>query len=468
MWKAGNMKIEPFLFEAADGQRVDAELGRLVVPENRSRPRSNPIEIAFVRFRNTAKTPGPPIVYLAGGPGGSGIATARGPRFGLFMAMREVGDVVALDQRGVGLSQPNLECRETLDYPLDRPGSRDEMLRLFRERSRACARLWMERGVDLSAYNTNENADDIEALREALGAEKFSLWATSYGTHLALTVLRRHERSIHRAVLAGVEGPDHTLKLPRGVHRQLQEIAQLYKEDPEVGPFLPDLLERIDTLCSRLEKQPVTVDVSDPQTERAVKVTVGGFDLQLFVATMPGRIDAIRAFPAAACAMFSGDFTPLGQFALGFRRMPLGSAMSWMMDCSSGASAERYARFQQEAAAFPLASLIDFPFPEICEAWGSPDLGAAFRAPVRSTVPVLFMSGVLDGRTPASNVEEIRSGFPTSAHVMIEGTAHGDHLMLSSPMTGQVMAEFLKGRPLSTTRIPLPPPRLEPVTPRPG
>src|SRR5690242_8406732 len=147
--------IEPYLFEAADGQKIDAELGRLVVQENRISPRSNRIELAFVRFKSTVENPGPPIVYLAGGPGGSGIATARGPRFGLFMAMREVGDVIALDQRGVGLSQPNLECRETLEYPLDRPGRRDEMLRLFRERSRACARSWKERGVDLPAYNTN-------------------------------------------------------------------------------------------------------------------------------------------------------------------------------------------------------------------------------------------------------------------------------------------------------------------------
>jgi pimeloyl-ACP methyl ester carboxylesterase len=462
------MILEPYVFKAADGQKTEAELGRLLVPENRSNSRSNSIELAFVRFKCTAAEPGPPIVYLAGGPGGSGIGTAGGPRFPQFMAMRAVADVIALDQRGVGRSKPNLECRQTLDYPLDRPGDREEMLRLYREHSRACARFWTEQGVDLFAYNTNENADDVEALREALGVEKISLWGTSYGTHLALTVIRRHEERVHRVVLAGVEGPDHTLKMPGDVQRHFEEITRLYREDLEVGRLLVDLLEWVDRVCARLEKDPVIVEITDPRTGQRVNVTVGSFDLQLFAAALPGRIQAIQSFPAAAHSISNGDFTPLAMFALEFRRAPLPPAMSLMMDCASGASRERCARFRQEAAAHPVASLVDFPYPDICDAWGSPDLGPAFRSPIRSHLPVLFMSGALDGRTPASNVEEIRDGFPHSVHVLIEGTAHGDHLLLSTPMTGQVMMEFLAGRPVSTTRITLPPPRLETGTLRPG
>jgi pimeloyl-ACP methyl ester carboxylesterase len=458
------MTIEPYVFETTDGAKVDAELGRLVVPENRSVPQSNESELAFVRFRSTSGKPGPPVVYLAGGPGGSGTATARGPRFSLFMAMREAGDVIALDQRGVGLSKPNLECREPLAYPLDRPANREEMLDLYRERSRACAHFWKEQGIDLAAYNTVENADDVEALRRALGVEKISLWSTSYGTHLALAVIRRHERSVHRALLAGTEGPDHTLKLPASVRRQFEEIAQLYRSDPEVGPFLPDLLGLLNTLCARLEEQPVTAAVTDPETGQEVPVTVGSFDLQLFAASVLGRIDAIQAFPAVAYAMSHGDFTPLGRFAMSQRRAPLGSAMSWVMDCASGASDERYSRFRREEEEFPIGGLIDFPFPDVCDAWGRPDLGPAFRTPVRSERPVLFMSGALDGRTPIGNVEEICPGFPNSVHVVIENTAHGDHLLLSSPRTEEVMVRFLKGEPVSATRIPAPRLRLEPVT----
>jgi pimeloyl-ACP methyl ester carboxylesterase len=452
------MTIHPHLFQSDEGQTVDAELGRLVVPENRSRPDYSSIEISFVRFKSTAASPGPPIIYLAGGPGGSGITTAAGPRFPLFMAMREAGDVIALDQRGVGLSKPNLECPACLDYPLNRPADRDEMLRLYRERARACGRHWRDRGVDLTAYNTNENADDVEALRQALGVEKISLWSTSYGTHLALAVIRRHERSVHRAILAGAEGPDHTLKLPSMARAQFELPAQLYRSDPVVGPRLPDLLGLIRTLCDRLEQQPATVEVNDAPSGTRVPVTVGSFDLQLFAASILGRIAGIERFPAAAGAMSRGDFTPLAEFALDLRRAPFGNAMSWTMDCASGASDERWARFEREAEEFPLGALSDFPFPDVCGAWGCLDLGPDFRAPVRSEVPALFMSGALDGRTPSSNVEEIRPGFPNSHHMLIENTAHGDHLLLSTPETGQAMVDFMKGKPNSKTRLSAPRP----------
>lgn len=117
--RAGDLKVEPYVFENSKKEKIEAELGRLLVPENRSAPKSHLIELVFVRFKSTAKSPGPPIIYLAGGPGNSGIDQARGSRFPLFMAMREFGDVIALDQRGTGLSTPNLACREPLDFPLD-------------------------------------------------------------------------------------------------------------------------------------------------------------------------------------------------------------------------------------------------------------------------------------------------------------------------------------------------------------
>src|SRR3712207_6744395 len=84
--KAGDLTIKPYVFENAKGEKTDAEFGTLVVPENRRDPRSNLIELAFVRFKSTSPTPGAPVVYLAGGPGGSGIGAAAGSRFPLFMA----------------------------------------------------------------------------------------------------------------------------------------------------------------------------------------------------------------------------------------------------------------------------------------------------------------------------------------------------------------------------------------------
>src|SRR5687768_11018630 len=115
--KAGTLKLKPYTFENDKGEKVAAEFGTLFVPEKRSDPNSNLIELAFVRFKSTSNNPGPPIVYLAGGPGGSGIGAATGSRFPLFMAFRKIGDVIAFDQRGTGYSKPNLGCYERLSVP---------------------------------------------------------------------------------------------------------------------------------------------------------------------------------------------------------------------------------------------------------------------------------------------------------------------------------------------------------------
>src|SRR5215203_6026953 len=164
--KSGTLKIKPYTFENGKKEKVDAEFGTLLVPENRSVPESNLIELAFVRFKSTAKNPGPPIVYLAGGPGGSGIGTATGSRFPLFMALREIADVIAYDQRGTGYSKPNLGCFESMQLPLDVAPSREAVIKELNENSRACASYWHDiQRVDLNAYNTNESADDLEDLR---------------------------------------------------------------------------------------------------------------------------------------------------------------------------------------------------------------------------------------------------------------------------------------------------------------
>ena len=463
--QSGDLKFEPYVFESQSGQKVDAELGHLFVPENRRKPRSRVIELAVVRFKSTAKNPGNPVLYLVGGPGGSAISQARGIGFPLYMALREAGDFILLDQRGTGMSKPNLTCREKLNYPLDKPLERALLLRLYLEQSRSCAQYWRSQGVDLAGYNTNENADDVEALRKALGVPKLSLFGTSYGTHLSLATIRRHGENLDRVVIAGIEGPDHTYKLPSNVQNNLEQIAQLYKADANVGKAIPDFLGLMQTLLDRLEKQPVTVDATDPETKQKVKVTVGKFDLQFLIANfLPGRISAMKRFPSVAVAMSKGDFSFLAQVSLSARRDSIGSAMSFVMDCASGVSRQRWAQIKREEKTRMVGSLIDFPFPEICEAWGRPDLGSTFRSPVRSNLPVLFISGTLDGRTPVSNADETRKGFPNSVHLIVEQAGHVDASMFK-PKTIEVMLEFLKGLPVSTTRVASPPLELPPLSP---
>lgn len=379
--------FDPFALETHDGETIVGELGRLLVPERHARPEGPLIELAFLRLPSTSDAPGPPVVFLAGGPGLSPIDWLRWPRArGWAEALRAAGDLILLDQRGVGLSRPRLDCPQSLALPLDRPVTREELLAEYEARSREAVDFWRDRGVDLGAYNTEENADDVDALREALGVETISLVGESYGSHLGLAVIRRHGARIHRAVLSLVEGPDHTDKLPSTSQR---------------------LLERL--------------DLAGPLEEALARTEDQAFELRLVAARSIGDLEFLRLLPARLAGADPGW---LAREALRLRRRWLGSAMTWAMDCASGVSPERRARIEREASQTLLGDLVNFPVPELREVWEVPDLGPAFRAPVHSDVETLFISGALDARTPVENAEEVRAGFPRSEHVVVDGAAH--------------------------------------------
>ena len=87
------------------------------------------------------------------------------------MALREIADVIAFDQRGTGFSKPNLTCLDRLALPLNTPPAREAAIKELRDNAEDCAFYWHNiQRVDLTGYNTNESADDLEDLRKALGA----------------------------------------------------------------------------------------------------------------------------------------------------------------------------------------------------------------------------------------------------------------------------------------------------------
>jgi pimeloyl-ACP methyl ester carboxylesterase len=450
------VKYEPFTFETKDGRKLPAELGRIKVPENRSRAGGQMIELAFMRLKSTAKNPGPPLVLLAGGPGGSGIAEAQ-IFFQIFEPLLEFGDIIAFEQRSTGRSKPYLAC-SIKGFELDSLMSRENMLRYTVEYFRPCAESWRAQGVDFSAYNIKESADDVDDLRKALGVEKINLWGFSYGTQLGFSVIRRHEQNINRAIFAGVEGPNDTRKLPSKIQKHFEDINRLVKADPEWSKLIPDFLALMKSVHEQLDRQPVTVEVTNRQTKQKTKVAVGKFALQVMIGIDVGDTVDIAGFPALYYSISKGDYTLLAKKTQSLQNRitaPAPWAMIFSMDCASGATKERDQRIKSEAPKSLLGEAINFPWPQICEIWDSPDIGDDSRAPVKSKVPTLFISGSLDGRTPISNSQELRKGFPNSELFIVDNAGHED--VFSPPATRQTIIEFISGKPLSVKRTAHPP-----------
>lgn len=423
-------------FEARDGRTVEAEFVEFLVPERRRDPDSPLIRLAYVRFLSTSENPGPPLVYLAGGPGGSGSRTAQGSRFDLFMAMREVADVIAFDQRGTGASDPLPSCPHASRVPYDEAGTRERLTEMAREVAERCAAFWQAEGVDLGAYTTTASADDLADLRDVLGVPRIDLWGISYGTHLALATMKRHPDLVRRAVLAGVEGLDHTLKLPSDQLALLREIGERSGD--------AEFVDRMHRVHERLHATPAQV----PFTLRDGTVdtlALGAFEVQIIASSYLTGPGTSMQLPSIYQAMEAGDYSAFAGTAPYWPRSLRMRAMSVAMDVASGASAMRLDQIRREAALSPLSDAINFPAPVWTDVLDIDDLGPAFRSAFTSDVPVLFISGTMDGRTPVRNATEARLGFPNSTHLILDGAGHSDPLFLSTPMIETQMKAFLRG-----------------------
>ena len=432
----------------AGGQTLQIEMGELPVPENRADPKSRTITLRLARLKSTSAEPGPPIVYLAGGPGGSGIGAARSSRLPLFLALREFGDVIAFDQRGTGSSEPDLGCRGTPAIPLDAPLDRIQSGAALARMVAACAEKARAGGVDLDAYNTRSSAADLEDLRKALGAEKLVLWGISYGTHLATATMREFPKSIDRVILAGIEGPDDTYKLPSDQQTLLEQIALLSPGD---------LLGSIGSVLRELEKSPKRVSLTHPATGQAVDVALGPLDFRMALAQMLEGPDAFAGMSDFVTRIEGGDWTALALAAVPYRLRDSASLMTLAMDCASGISEARRALIADESKRTLLGDAINLPFPEVCKGINVRDLGEDFRAPLQSDIPALLISGTLDGRTRPRQAEELRRGMPNAQHLIIDGAGHSDPLFLSSPKILEAMKSFLRDGTLEERLISLPP-----------
>ena len=406
--KEGDISFRP-VENTIGGIKVSGELGTLVVRENRQNPNSNLIQLAFARLKSTAENPGYPTVYLAGGPGSSGIGIARVPAYlKAFMKMREVGDVILLDQRGVGDSKPLLARPSTKPLPADAFANFGLFQSEFEKQVKSAADYFRSKGIDINAYNTIESANDIDDLRKALGAKKVNLVGFSYGTHLGLASIRYHGKHLNRVVLIGTEGPDHTEKLPFTSDKSIQNLARVVAKDPAFGEKLPDMVGTLKRILARFEKEPVTVTVRNWTTGQPVEIKIGKFGLQILIRMDLGDTNDLPVFPAWFYTMEKGDYSILKRFAeKRYNQFGRGvSIMSLMMDTSSGATKARRAQIEREAKTALLGKMVNLF--DASKALGYPDLGDKYRSPIKTRVPTLFFSGTYDNNTPPFQAEECR------------------------------------------------------------
>ena len=244
--------------------RRDVECGYLIVPEDRARSGSPLIRLAVAILRSTSGNSLPdPILDLAGGPGVGAVAYAEQ---WLDSPLRRRRDVILFDQRGAGLSDPLLDCPELDELALDlleQALTPEQEAEQRLEQARVCRDRLRTNGVNLAAYTSQASAADIADLRKTLGYAEWNLYGISYGSRLALTVLRDYPTGAQRDPGYPIPGGTSLLEL---VPQRPARVRGLFRGLPATrrAARLPDLRTTYYDLAMQLNQSPQVVPCAIP------------------------------------------------------------------------------------------------------------------------------------------------------------------------------------------------------------
>ncbi|MFF2195216.1 alpha/beta fold hydrolase [Streptomyces sp. NPDC058157] len=429
-----------------------ARCGLLEVPENRARPGGRTLKLAAAVIpAASAKPAAEPVVFMAGGPGGE---TFDDIPFLTASGVNRDHDLIIMAQRGNRYDQPNLACPEVdrfnaryVGLGYDSAQAKTQMLEAFRQ----CRDRLAADGTDLGAYNTVENAADFADLRTALGIARWNVYGYSYGTNLALTLLRTHPEGI-RAVAIDSVTPPQTVVLPWGwpsAQEGIGAILDACAAQPACKSRYPDLRKTLDEQVARLEAKPLTLTARPPKGGAPVKVVLdGGALLNVLVANtikpvdVPAAIDELaHGNPERFARARAVDAVP----ATGMTAHGLTESVA-CAEWTPGVSESDVLNAGRKA--FPgwpdtvLAQTPQLPFQfDVCRTWNVPDRAAQQRVAAVSSVPVLLLSGTFDQKTGSEFAKDAARTLSRSTSVKIPGVTHW--VVPQSPCAAKVLASFL-------------------------
>lgn len=430
--------------EVATDERIDC--GVLTVAENRRKTDTHAIGLPVMIFRSRAAAPAAdPVLFVPGGPGGSAVAGRKSGRGNILLDDR---DFIVLEPRGASLAQPALECpttnalkREIAAGRLRGDAGRAELAKA----AAACREALTASGVDLDGYRTEALADDIEDLRKALGYEKWNLLGVSYGTRLALAVLRRHPSGVRSVVLDSVLPPDVNFDevAAANLQRSLNLVFDGCAVDRDCSAAYPDLRRRFADLIARADRQPLPLALDAAGTEGR-PVEVRGAEVVDAVYAALHDPETIPHIPRIISSAAAGDYvelTPLVKNNQGPSSMAWGLRYSvWCADEAPFERADRIAA--QVAPAMGLGGIDEgTASPEECRAWNVAAAPAIENEPVKSDVPTLIFAGEFDPDTPPDWGRQLLESMPNAVYVELRGRSHAAGF---SPCGGAITTAFLR------------------------
>lgn len=370
------------------------------------------IRLHVAIFRARSNNPAPdPVIHLSGGPGSSSTDIIwyhfqQGE--GRILDER---DFIFFDQRGTGHSEPSLACPEADDMVatiLTQQLTLEEANALEVEAMLRCHERLVAEGIDLAAYNSAASAADVGDLRIALGYDQINLYGVSYGTRLALTVMRNYPDMLRSVILDSAYPPQVNLYTgwAPNAERAFDVFFTACAADPECSSQFPDLETRFYQLVDQLNTESVRVPVRPLDTGPEYQIVLSGDLLVDVVFSGLYRPDVITRLPRLIADVERGYYSPFLQQRLArYFDRTTSQGFQASVQCYEEIPFSPYDEL--EAAAQGVEPRIAHNYVvelqslyTICETWDSGEVDPRENAPVTSDLPTLILAGQFDPITP--------------------------------------------------------------------
>jgi pimeloyl-ACP methyl ester carboxylesterase len=408
--------------------------GFLTAPENHASARSATIQLAVAIFKAPGAQVSPdPIVYLTGGPGGELLADWGPSITSANLGSTTLGhDLILLDQRGTGYSKPFLGCSELDDakkIAQKEQSSGEDVYRLLTQAISACHQRLTRAGVNLQAYTTIENANDVHDLIHALGYKQVDLDGVSYGTRLALTVMRLFPGDIRSVVLDSVVPTQENLFKNAGADTQhaFDVLFAGCAANATCNSTYPHLADRFYQLVDNLNFHPATFyTIFDHSPEQ-----LSGDDLADWLYHAMYDTDLIPQLPRTIMQVSKGDYTLIAQNNLSAQvAQGISYGMYHSVECGEDMDALTEQDLGTAASATNIAlynyihDSLEATF-TVCQLWHQNPVPAVQKQPVVSSIPTLILAGEYDPITPPDNGRLAARTLSNSYFFQFPATGHG-------------------------------------------
>jgi pimeloyl-ACP methyl ester carboxylesterase len=414
------LSLQPCSLPGIDG---DVRCGTYEVFEDRRANSGRTIKLRVVVLKALGKTPAPdPIFFLHGGPGAAATGMVGLAQRGILAPSRQDRDLVFVDQRGTGSSNP-LNC-DIGDSP--------ENLQVFfgelfpDEKIRDC-RAKLEKIADLKLYTTPIAMDDLDEVRSALGYEKINLLGASYGTIAAQVYLRQHPEHVRSVFLVGVATPGikQPLLFPRSAQHAMDLLFTDCAADELCRQTFPGLKQEFDAVLARFGQGPLAMELVNPATKKREQIRVFRDNFVERIRLAMYTTGTQRFVPFIIHRAFLNDYVPFEEAAL--RLSPgvaLARGMYFTVTCSEGAAFIT----EQDVASETRATFVGEErvrrHMQACREWPKGEIPRSYIDPVKSHIPVLMISGEVDGSSPPWFGESAVQFLPNGRQVKIRYLGH--------------------------------------------